>query len=461
MLLKIAFYSLVVLLALSETGSAINNLPIFQNSQGVPFDEEDIPMDRNTLPKELLDQLEDDEIIDDITVTIDNKQTSVNLRDDDSQEDAEEGLRRSDAAEEDRQGFFNNGFSKEQLLKILGNTQDLEKALPINRGIVKQRVTNGDIDDLTRNIILDEKKLPGVLTEDGKRCVEKVILVEETEYERGMKCHHTFKKKCHLTYITDYDSASEKKCDTSFKKNCHITFKPVPHTEKVKKCRTPLIKECGDEIKGPEVCTTQYENHCETQYKTYELEQDEPNCRMVEELRCKNETIALLHIGGDSSSQPFGVRERCEKWPVQKCELEKKKKVTKVHPKTECTKVPKKVCTPSNCKTKPGEEICYEESRTHIQNVPDEECGLQPEENCRMEASLVPRLVPKNNCIKVPKEVCVTTKKNPKKVSKPIVKNCPLDNPVNNKDHVDELMYILISSSDATEDKLQKAVKAD
>ncbi|XP_040571342.1 uncharacterized protein [Lepeophtheirus salmonis] len=350
MLLKIAFYSLVVLLALSETGSAINNLPIFQNSQGVPFDEEDIPMDRNTLPKELLDQLEDDEIIDDITVTIDNKQTSVNLRDDDSQEDAgvihiptdsaesqriineflsqisrEEGLRRSDAAEEDRQGFFNNGFSKEQLLKILGNTQDLEKALPINRGIVKQRVTNGDIDDLTRNIILDEKKLPGVLTEDGKRCVEKVILVEETEYERGMKCHHTFKKKCHLTYITDYDSASEKKCDTSFKKNCHITFKPVPHTEKVKKCRTPLIKECGDEIKGPEVCTTQYENHCETQYKTYELEQDEPNCRMVEELRCKNETIELLHIGGDSSSQPFGVRERCEKWPVQKCELEKKK----------------------------------------------------------------------------------------------------------------------------------------
>ncbi|CAB4066065.1 unnamed protein product [Lepeophtheirus salmonis] len=176
---------------------------------------------------------------------------------------------------------------------------------------------------------------------------------------------------------------------------------PVPHTEKVKKCHTPFVKECGEGIDGPEVCSTQYENHCETKYKTYELEQDEPDCKMVEELRCQNRNV--------------------KKWPVQKCDLVKKN-VKKVHPESECKKVPRQVCAPSNCKTKPGEEICNEESITQIQNVPEEDCDLEPEENCRMESSLVPRLVPKQNCVKVPKEVCVNTKKNPKKVTKPIVK---------------------------------------
>ncbi|XP_040570634.1 uncharacterized protein [Lepeophtheirus salmonis] len=194
------------------------------------------------------------------------------------------------------------------------------------------------------------------------------------------------KKKCHLTYITDYASASEKKCETNFKKNCHITFKPVPHTEKVKKCHTPFVKECGKGIDGPEVCSTQYENHCETKYKTYELEQDEPDCKMVEELRCQNVTVELFHIDQGDDAQPFAVKEKCEKWPVQKCDLVKKN-VKKVHPESECKKVPRQVCAPSNCKTKPGEEICNEESITQIQNVPEEDCDLEPEENCRMESS--------------------------------------------------------------------------
>ncbi|XP_040570579.1 uncharacterized protein [Lepeophtheirus salmonis] len=281
--------------------------------------------------------------------------------------------------------------------------------------------SSGNVEDITRNVFVDGNNLPGEINKDGQRCVPKVIQVEETVYERGMECHHSFKKKCHLTYITDYASAAEKKCETNFKKNCHITFKPVPHTEKVKKCHTPYVKECGDGIEGPEVCSTQYENHCETKYKTYELEQDEPECKMVEELRCQNVTVELFHIDQGETDKPFAVKEKCEKWPVQKCDLVKKN-IKKVHPDVECKKVPRQVCAPSNCNTKPGEEICHEESRTQIQNVPEEECDLEPEENCRMESSLVPRLVPKQNCVKVPKEVCVNTKKNPKKVTKPIVK---------------------------------------
>uniref|UniRef100_A0A0K2UHS3 Uncharacterized protein n=1 Tax=Lepeophtheirus salmonis TaxID=72036 RepID=A0A0K2UHS3_LEPSM len=277
------------------------------------------------------------------------------------------------------------------------------------------------VEALKGKTFINPDKIPGTRRPDGTYCLKKVVEIEETEFDRGMDCHHTFQRKCHLTYITDYSSSSEEKCDTDFKKNCHITFKPVPHNEKIKICHTPLIRQCNDQTQGPEVCTTEYENYCETKYKVYELDQDEPKCQMVEEVRCLNVTVELFQIDSSKTSPPFALREKCEKWPVQKCELNKKT-VTKVHPETSCKKIPKEICAPSNCKTLPGEEICKEETRTLVQNVPEEDCDLEPQENCRMESSLVPRLVPKNNCIKVPKEVCVNTKKNPKKVKKPIIK---------------------------------------
>ena len=51
--------------------------------------------------------------------------------------------------------------------------------------------------------------------------------VEETVYDRAIKCHHSYQEKCHMTYITDYRSTTQEKCETTFKKNCHITFKPM------------------------------------------------------------------------------------------------------------------------------------------------------------------------------------------------------------------------------------------
>lgn len=115
------------------------------------------------------------------------------------------------------------------------------------------------------------------------------------------------------------------------------------------------------------------------------------------------------------------VDESCEEWPVQRCELIKKT-VRKVHPETECRKIPREVCVPNNCAMVQGEQICRDEVRMQVQSVPQEECELQPEENCHAEAVLVPRLVPKPNCIKVPKEICVNTKNNPRRVKKPVVK---------------------------------------
>ena len=89
---------------------------------------------------------------------------------------------------------------------------------------------------------------------------------------------------------------------------------------------------------------------------------------------------------------PPQIEQQCEEWPVQRCTLEKKT-VKKIHPDTACRKIPREVCVPNNCAMVQGDEICRDENRMLVQNVPQEECELQPEENCHMEAVLVPRSV--------------------------------------------------------------------
>ncbi|CAB4066930.1 unnamed protein product [Lepeophtheirus salmonis] len=253
-------------------------------------------------------------------------------------------------------------------------------------------VSGSALENIEGETYFDENKLPGVPNGKGQRCIQKIVQVQETEYDRGMSCQHTFKKKCHVTYVTDYVSAPERKCETTFKKNCHITFKPMPFSAQVKKCYIPQNHKCEGEPEGEEVCRNVYESHCETKYKNYDLEQDEPLCEKKEELRCKNETVKLLHLPEDNEEggiEPFAIKEVCEKWPIQSCTVEKKK-VTK--------------------------------TQTQIQNIPQEDCDLEPEENCRVESALVPKLIPKNNCVKIPKEVCVPVKTNPRQISKPVIK---------------------------------------
>jgi len=287
------------------------------------------------------------------------------------------------------------------------------------------------------------------LGDDEIRCIPKVMQVEETVYDKAIKCHHSYQEKCHMTYITDYRTISEEKCVTTYKKNCQIEFKAMPFNETVKVCHKPLQRTCSDDIEGPEICNTHYETSCETSYKSYEVEQDEPICTMEIEKKCEDVTIQLPEDavngrlgrqddtaeGGDATEAPEDdgttqptnnggnsiiVDQKCEEWPVQKCTLEKRK-VKKVHPETACNKIPKEVCAPNNCAMREGEEVCRDENRVQMQNVPEEECDIQPEEQCHMEATLVPRLVPKPNCVKVPKEVCVNTVQ-PRVVKKPIIK---------------------------------------
>merc|ERR1712142_609696 len=98
--------------------------------------------------------------------------------------------------------------------------------------------------------------------EDGKRCIDKVLMVEEIEYDDVVQCDHSYDKRCHTTYVTNYGSQQEEECEENFRKNCFIDYEKVTFNETVEICRTPLVKDC--EQTGPEICRTEYESECWT-----------------------------------------------------------------------------------------------------------------------------------------------------------------------------------------------------
>merc|ERR1712055_148716 len=93
---------------------------------------------------------------------------------------------------------------------------------------------------------------------DGKRCIDKVEMVEETEYDETVQCDHSYDRRCHTTYVTQYESQQEEDCDENFRKNCFIEYEQIAFNETAKVCRTPLVKDC--DIQGPEICRTEYES---------------------------------------------------------------------------------------------------------------------------------------------------------------------------------------------------------
>merc|ERR1711942_186932 len=95
---------------------------------------------------------------------------------------------------------------------------------------------------------------------DGKKCIDKVEMIEETEYDDVVQCDHSYDKGCHTTYVTNYESQQEEECEENYRKSCFIEYETIAFNETVQVCRTPLVKDC--DIQGPELCTTQYESEC-------------------------------------------------------------------------------------------------------------------------------------------------------------------------------------------------------
>merc|ERR1712215_658069 len=54
---------------------------------------------------------------------------------------------------------------------------------------------------------------------DGKKCIDKVEMVEQTEYDDVVQCDHSYDKRCHTTYTTNYESQQEEECEENFRKS--------------------------------------------------------------------------------------------------------------------------------------------------------------------------------------------------------------------------------------------------
>jgi len=76
------------------------------------------------------------------------------------------------------------------------------------------------------------------------------------------------------------------------------------------------------------------------------------------------------------------TEEDCRKWPREVCTVTRERK-QKFNPVTKCEKVPQQLCGPSGCGFVQGPEICHDETKTVVTDIPNEVCNLQPQRSCK------------------------------------------------------------------------------
>ena len=97
---------------------------------------------------------------------------------------------------------------------------------------------------------------------NGKKCVDKIVLVEETEYDDIIECNHSYDRRCHITYVTKYVAQENQVCEDNYKRDCIIEFEKVAVNETIAVCRKHLVKDC--DVEGVDVCRTEYQSECFT-----------------------------------------------------------------------------------------------------------------------------------------------------------------------------------------------------
>jgi len=272
------------------------------------------------------------------------------------------------------------------------------------------RISRQGIAENSETESLSANALPGFdeIAQAGERCVEKVMMVEEITYDDQIVCHHSYTKKCHNTYITSFEAVQMEVCEDIFEKYCLIEYKKMAEDEEVEICNEVLERNC--DTPGPTVCETVFESECKTSYHVHEVEEDKPNCTIQMMEKCRDITVG------------YTTEQKCDKWPQQVCTLEKviSKNTT---PDTKCQKIPRDVCGPGPCPlVKSSESSCHTVVETVIHDVPEEKCDLIPRKDCNFVSKLIPYLKPAEECVDIPKEICVRAKVNPRKIKRPIVK---------------------------------------
>ena len=238
-----------------------------------------------------------------------------------------------------------------------------------------------DADDPDFSGVVDfSNAIPGP---DGSWCITKTKYVDHMVKDQIKECWHQNVTQCHDTYVTEFLPSQEQKCEESFWKSCKIDFKEAPYNYTMKQCHIPLVKKCdppnySGNVKDAEiVCKTWFESECNTTFiETSPKKEDLPN--------------------------------------------------------TWCKKVPRKICAPDNCKMVPGPEQCNQKMMVSTIQKPSEVCDLQPQTHCRLITILVPHLIQKEVCRKVPKEMCHLALGNPHTVKKPMrLRWCTKKKPAN------------------------------
>merc|ERR1712079_51782 len=209
--------------------------------------------------------------------------------------------------------------------------------------------------------------------EPGKKCVQKVMMVDETVWEDVETCDHSYDRRCHKSFTTTYTAVQEEECDE-------------------------------------EICRTEYQSECWSKQIPHEVEDDVVSCKTVDEVKCEEETVG------------YQTKENYKKWPKQECSLSKQT-VTKYTTMTGCHKEPTELCAPKGCGYKEGPEECHDVVKTVISEKPEEECIIEPQKQCKHVTKLVPQLQEVEECVDVPKEICTRSRTNPKRVKKPVIKN--------------------------------------
>ena len=67
--------------------------------------------------------------------------------------------------------------------------------------------------------------------------------------------------------------------------------------------------------------------------------------------------------------------------------------------------------------------MCVDKVKAVIIRKPVEECDMEPQRVCKQVTKMVPGLVPQEECVQVPKEVCAMSKINPRKIKVPFIQN--------------------------------------
>ena len=145
---------------------------------------------------------------------------------------------------------------------------------------------------------------------DGKKCIDKVEMVEETEYDETVQCDHSYDRRCHTTYVTNYESQQEEECEENFRKSCFINYEKFASNETDEVCKTTLVRDC-------------------------DVEDDIVECETIQEEKCEDETSG------------YTTQTKCSKWPSEVCKQSVKKYTLVNGCAEECVDVSKEVCTRS------------------------------------------------------------------------------------------------------------------